>query len=331
MLDLFGITYFTSQMLNPMTANNNDSFWLSTFAAFLVPLLYMFHAPAGGQTVINKTTVVLFLLIGLLFVPATSIELVPAYATRYYTRPMDEMGVSIFQRGVFLVHIEWIAIILFLQELIALSQLRRAVRYVHAHGAHYSPATRAVFVWDFNCGFFLAVFFFVPLPFWQQPLMRWAFLIIAMIIIAVGCILIFFGFDLNPVSDDDGKRTSISEFVQENKELINRLRYMLEEEQVYLKRGIQADMVIQQLGTNFLYFDRIMDSQYGVSFPEYVHRARIRHAQELIANRKHVHPGIYTPVTLDTIAQACGYENTTTFIHLYRRITGEDPSELLRS
>ena len=322
-LDLLGVAFFMSVQLNMLTANDTAMRWWSGFTAFLIPLIYMFHAPAAGQDKVNNVTIALFLFTILLFVPATSVELVPYYASRYYTQPMDDMGVSIFFRGVFIVHIEWIAIILFLQAVVALYQVRRTVKFVRAHGAHYSRIARTVFVWDFNCGFFLAAFFFLPLSYWQQPVLRWVFIIVASVVIAVGCFLIFLGFDLNPVSDEDGQRTSMQEFVRENGELIGSLRYLLEEQQIYLERGIQAETIIRRLGTNYVYFDRVMNAQYGISFPEYVHRARIKYAQQLLRSQgTHANQ---LPLSMDEVAAKCGYEDTTTFLRLYKRITGEDP------
>ena len=320
LVDLFGIAWFTSLVLEPITATDANQLWLHGFAAVLIPLIHMFHAPAGGEEKVTKTTLFLFALVGFLFVPASSIELVPAYATRYYTRPMDEIGVSIFYRGVFQFHVQWIVIILLSQALVSLVQLRRAVRFVHNHGAKYSKIARAVFVWDFNCGFFLAAFYVLPLSFWQQPTMRWIFIIMASIIIAVGCFLIFLGFDLNPISDDSGLRTSVKQFVADNGELINKLRVMLEDEKIYLERGIQAETLIRRLGTNNVYFDRVMEVEYGMSFPEYVHRARMAYAQTQIERARRIPAS--RPLSVDRLAAECGYEDTSTFLHLYQRITG---------
>ncbi|MBQ7631454.1 MAG: helix-turn-helix transcriptional regulator [Paludibacteraceae bacterium] len=315
MLDLVAIAYFLALVLDPVTATSANQMSLAGLASLLIPLLYMFHAPAGGQQKINKTTIVLFLLTFIFFLPATSIELVPAYATRYFTRPMDDMGVSIFYCNRFITHIHWIAIILWAQAIVALYQVQRAIRFVHAHGGHYSWVTRLILAWDFNCGFFIAIFFALPKEYWYHTAAQWIGIITASIIIGVGSLLIFLGFDLNPVADEDGQRTSIQEFMTQNGELVNKLRYLLEERQIYLERGIQAETLIQQLGTNYVYFDRIMRSQYGVSFPEYVHRSRIQYAKELMAHK-------LTP-SIDSIAQQCGYENTEAFIGLYERITDE--------
>lgn len=327
MLDLFALAYFTAMVLNPETATGTNMHWLAISTILVVPILYAYHAPYTGHEKIDGAIIVLFLLGGLLFVPATSIELAPSYAVHYNTMPMQEFGVSIFYRGIFLFHVDWIIIILTLQTTIALMRVWRVVRFVHAQGGHYSLSTRAVLVWDFNCGFFLVVFFLVPLSFWQTQSARIVYMIIASLIIAVGSLLIFLGFDLNPVSEDSGKRSSLKDFVRENSDLIRALKYMLEEEKIYLEPGIQAETLVHRLGTNFIYFSKIMYAEYGISFPEYVHRARVRYAQQL-ASEHATHSSL--PLTLDSIAAKCGYKDTETFIRLYRLITGEAPASLLR-
>lgn len=324
-LDLFCMAFFTAMVLNPETATGSNMQWLAIFTVLVVPILYAFHAPYTGHERIDWTIILLLLIAGLIFVPATSIELAPSYAVRYDTMPMEGYGVSIFYRGMYLFHIDWIIIILLLQTTIAYLRVWRVVRYVHAQGGHYSLSTRAVLAWDFNCGFFLIVFFLVPLSLWQTPVMRMIYMIMAALIIAVGALLIFLGFDLNPVSDDSGKRSSLKEFVQENSELVSSLRYLLEEEKIYLEPRIQAETVVHRLGTNFVYFNKIMNAEYGISFPEYVHRARIRYARQLAKEAN-----ASSPLTLDSIATRCGYKDTDTFIRLYRLITGEDPATLLR-
>lgn len=324
-LDLFCMAFFTAMVLNPETATGNNMHWLAISTILVVPILYAFHAPYTGHERIDWAIIVLFLLGGLLFVPATSIELAPSYAVHYNTMAMQEFGISIFYRGFFLFHVDWIIIILLLQTTIALMRVWRVVRFVHAQGGHYSFSTRAVLAWDFNCGFFLVVFFLVPLSVWQTQSAQIVYMITAALIIAVGSLLIFLGFDLNPVSEDSGKRSSLKDFVRENSDLVSSLRYLLEEEKIYLEPGIQAETLVHRLGTNFIYFGKIMYAEYGISFPEYVHRARIRYAQQLAKDAN-----ASSPLTLDSIATRCGYKDTDTFIRLYRFITGEDPATLLR-
>ena len=326
-MDLFGLAYFTAMVLNPQTATGDNMQWLAIFTVLIIPILYMFHAPYTGHERLDWAIMVLFLLSGLIFVPATSIELAPSYAVHYTSMPVEEYGVSIFYRGIFLFHLDWIIIILISQTVIALMRVWKVVRYVHAQGGRYSFFTQAVLAWDFNCGFFLAAFFIIPLSLWQTPVMRLVYMIIAATIIGVGSLLIFFGFDLNPVSEDSGKRSSLKDFVRENSDLIRALKYMLEEEKIYLEPGIQAETLVHRLGTNFIYFDKIMYAEYGISFPEYVHRARARYAQQL-ASEHATHSSL--PLTLDSIATKCGYKDTETFIRLYRLITGEEPASLLR-
>ena len=330
MLDLFGLAYFTAMVLNPMTATGDNMQWLAIFTVLIIPILYLFHAPYTGHAKLDWAAVVLFLIGGLIFVPATSIELAPSYAMHYSTMPMAGYGVSIFYRGLYLFHVDWIIIILMSQTVLALMRVWRVVQYVRAQGGRYSFFTQAVLAWDFNCGYFLAVFFIIPLSLWQTPVMRLVYMIIAACIIGVGSLLIFFGFDLNPISEDSGKRSSLKQFVKENSDLVLNLKYMLEEEKIYLEPGIQTETLVHRLGTNFIYFGKIMYAEYGISFPEYVHRARVRYAQQLASDYASKPTASAIPLTLDDIAAQCGYKETETFIRLYRHITSEDPAELLR-
>ena len=334
-LDLIALAYFTAMVLTPETATGANIQLLAIFTVMIVPLLYAFHAPYTGHMSLDWANVVLLLLGGLIFAPATSIELAPSYALHYDSHPVEGFGVSVFYRGLYLFHIDWMICILFLQTAIALLRVRRVVKYVRAQGGKYSFAARAALIWDFNCGFFLLVFFLLPLSVWQTQPARIVYMILAALIIALGSLLIFFGFDLNPISDESGKRSSLKDFVKENMELVSALRYLMEEEKIYLEPGIQTETVVKRLGTNFVYFSKIMNAEYGISFPEYVHRARIRYAQQLASSVTR-HPsvelsgGVSSPLTLDAIATQCGYKDTETFIRLYRLITGEDPADLLR-
>ena len=322
MLDLAGVAYLTAGMLDPATFfDDTTKLWLSGLTSIIVPLLYMFHATATGRAKVDKVTILLFFIAVMVFLPPASLELIPAYAVRYYAQPMNSMCLSIYYKNTFLFDIEWIALVLLLQTSISLFQVRKVVRFVKSQGAHYSKVSRAVLVWDFNCGVFLAVFYFFPEAYWVNPVLQMVFLIMASVIIGVGCFLIFLGFDLNPVSDEEGQRTSMKEFIRENGELISRLRYLLEEEKIYLERGIQAETVIQRLDTNHVYFERIMRSQYGLSFPEYVHRSRINYAQKILERHRRI-PASISP-NLEKLAQECGYEDTKTFLSMYHRITGE--------
>lgn len=312
-LVLFAEAYLAAVVLDPDTITREARIAQVNISTLFIPLLFMFTSPSGGADRVTPTAILLFALTLLLFTPAVALDWNPIYRRITLGAPVYDYGVSFLWHGRFVYYCSWGAIILVLQSIVALRQVRKIASFVHAHGAHYSRVTRAVLIWDFSCGFYLSGFFLLPASFWQQPVMRWVFFIVSSLIITIGSLLIYFGFDFNPVSDKEGKRFSLNEFIAENGELLQRLRYLVEDENICLERGIQAETLIQRLKTNHVFFERMVRLQYGCSFPELVNMRRIEHAKELLHHTR----------DLDRIAHQCGYPDTQVLLTMYERVEGE--------
>ena len=289
--------------------------WISVS---IVPVLYLFLAPEGGQSIFNRTTIILLLLMLLMTMPDMAWELVPGYAVTEYIEPQDTMGISIFYEGNFFYHLYWPAIILILQSFVALSQMKRLYRMVTGHGAHYSWKAKAAYYWDFSCGYFLSLSYLFPLAMWQTAEMRWTYYIVADAFIAIGCLLVYMGFDLNPIVIHQQKNQSLGDFMLETGDVVSDLKYMLEDERVYLEKGLQSDTMAQRLDISHSYFLRMMQVVYGCSFPEWINRARVEYSKGLLRENKY---------SLEKIASLCGYSNAKAYVRLFKRITGQTPYE----
>lgn len=312
----------TSQVTYVETASPLMIMMEAVVSVLIVPLLYMFHAPEGGQQVLNRTTVFLFLATLILTLPAISWDIIPAYTIIRYEEPRQILGISLYYKGHFFYHLSWVAIVLTIQSYIALSQLKKLYKMVQAHGAKYTLKSRVTYYWDFSCGYFLSLSFLLPLQVFQQPLGRWIYYIISATFISVGCFLIFRGFDLNPVVYHHQNGSSLSDFLLENGEMVNRMKEMLEEEKMYLEPGIQSDTMAQRLDTSHAYFLRMMKATYDCSFPEWVHQKRIEYSKQLLAEQK----------SFDQVAELCGYRNTFAFLRMFMRICdGMTASDYCRS
>ena len=287
-------------------------------SVLIVPVLYMFLAPEGGEVVFNRTTIMLIVLTLLLLMPEMALELVPGYAVTQYVEPQDIMGISIFYQGLFVYHLYWSAIILTLQSFVALSQMKRLYKIVVGHGAHYSWKAKAAYYWDFSCGYFLSLSLLFPLSMWQTAEMRWTYYILADAFMAIGCLLVFMGFDLNPIVIHQRKNLSLGDFMLETGDVVNEMRHMLEDDRVYLEQGLQSDTVAQRLDISHSYFLRMMQAVYDCSFPEWINNARIEYSKGLLRENKY---------TLERVATLCGYSNAKAFIQMFRRITGKTPYE----
>lgn len=294
-------------------------------SVLIVPFIYLFLAPEGGEDIFaNRTTVFLFALTLLLLLPSMSWDLMPRYSTVVkYVEPQKPMGVSIFWKGEFLYHLTWMAIILILQSYIALTRLNRLYKLVLAHGAHYSWKAKGTYYWNFGCGYFLALSFLIPLEVWQHTSMRWVFYVMSSLLTGVGCLFIYLGFDLNPVvNHESSKNSSLSDFMLENGDLVERMKQIVEEERVYLETGIQSETVAQRLETSLAYFLKMFNATYGCSFPEWVNRQRIAHSKELLQ----------AGYSFERTAAECGFSGTFAFLRVFMRISGgETASEYCRS
>ena len=318
LLLLLADAILVSQIFYPETCTIPLALAQSVVTVLIVPVLYMFLAPEGGESAFNRTTIMLFLLPLLMLLPEMTWELMPGYAVTQYEEPQDIMGISIFYRGEFLYHLYWATIVLILQSFVALSQMKRLYKIVTGHGAHYSWKAKAAYYWDFSCGYFLSLSLLFPLSFWQQPEMRWTYYIISDAFIAIGCLLVYLGFDLNPIVIHQQKKMSLGDFMLETGDVVNDMREMLEEDRVYLEKGIQSDTVAQRLDVSHSYFLRMMQAVYDCSFPEWVNNARVEYSKGLLRENKY---------TLEKIADLCGYSSAKAYIRLFKRITGQTPYE----
>ncbi len=291
-------------------------------SVLIVPVLYLFLAPESGETFINRTTIMLFALTLILLMPPMAWEIVPGYALTQYVEPQEILGISIFYQGQFVYHLYWAAIIMTLQSFVALTQIKHLYKVVKDHGAHYSWKARAAYYWDFSCCYFLALSFLFPLSLWQTAEMRWTYYLFADAILAIGCILVYIGFDLNPIVIHQRRNMTLSDFMLETGDRVDEMKRMLEEEKVYLEKGLQSDTMAQRLDISHSYFLRMMQAVYGCSFPEWVNNARIEYSKALLAENKY---------SLEQIASMCGYTSINSYVHLFRRITGQTPYEWLHA
>lgn len=307
-----------SQVCYPDTATEEIIRIQSGVSVLLVPVIFMFLAPQSGQERFNRTNIMLFLETLLMLMPEMAWELVPGYALTQYVEPQDIMGISIFYQGEFLYHLYWPAIILILQSFTALTQMKKLYNAVKTHGANYSWKAKASYYWNFSCGYFLSLSFLFPFSMWQTPEMRWTYYILADIVISIGCLLVYMGFDLNPIVIHQTKKLSLGDFMLETGDVVGDMRHMLEEDRVYLEKGLQSDTIAQRLNISHSYFLRMMQAVYNCSFPEWINNARIEYSKGLLRENKY---------SLERIANMCGYSSSKAYVRLFKRITGQTPAE----
>lgn len=90
----------------------------------------------------------------------------------------------------------------------------------------------------------------------------------------------------------------------------------------YMEKNFHEKITLKQLSQisniSESYFSRLFSKVYGVSITEYLEEIRIRHAKKLLVSPE---------LTINTVSQMCGYDDTSYFIKRFKNATGITPNE----
>lgn len=93
----------------------------------------------------------------------------------------------------------------------------------------------------------------------------------------------------------------------------------------YIREHYAQDMdereLSQSFGMSYSYFSRSFKRVTGVTFKSYLNRTRIARAEQLLLEKRG---------SVSEVATACGYNNVSYFISVYRALTGKTPGKAMR-
>jgi len=105
--------------------------------------------------------------------------------------------------------------------------------------------------------------------------------------------------------------------------LCNRLIALMEEFQLYRKKGLKLADVATELGTNTTYISACLSGQLGTSFRVFVNKYRLEYAKRLMKE----HP----QMRLSQVGDESGFSNEKTFLRTFKASTGVTPTEWKKS
>lgn len=105
--------------------------------------------------------------------------------------------------------------------------------------------------------------------------------------------------------------------------LCNRLIALMEERQLYRKKGLKLADVATELGTNTTYISACLSGQLGTSFRVFVNKYRLEYAKRLMKE----HP----QMRLSQVGDESGFSNEKTFLRTFKATTGVTPTEWKKS
>lgn len=105
--------------------------------------------------------------------------------------------------------------------------------------------------------------------------------------------------------------------------LYQKLRLLLENEQLFLDPDLTLKRMADKLATNTKYLSQVINHQTGLNFQQFVNRYRVEEAKRKIADVQLKH------LTLYGIALQCGFKNKSTFYKVFKEITQVTPKAFI--
>ena len=165
----------------------------------------------------------------------------------------------------------------------------------------------------------------------NRTIILFTFLIIMFIILLVIVIIFYLKlragyrkiFQLNHTSQDKPIHDKISSEIDTNDQklylLFTEIQQLMENEKFYLKPSITISDVSTALGTNDKYISLSVNKYARMNFNHYINTLRVQEAKKLLLepNRNN---------SIQDIAMVCGFGNASSFIRVFKQITGLTPA-----
>ncbi len=103
--------------------------------------------------------------------------------------------------------------------------------------------------------------------------------------------------------------------------ILSEIKKLMEKDKVYLDGDLTLQKFSTLLSVNKGYISQVINQEFGYGFTEYVNDFRIKKAKELL-----IHPD-YQHLSLLGIAMESGFNNTTSFNRVFKRIVKQTPSQ----
>lgn len=317
-----GITAIMNGSLVYLMINDSTMpIWLlipqALLSCAIVPQAYMYFSHQIGRRWTNETTIALLTMYLLLFIPSMSFEWAGYGEQPVMHDAVPMWHMNIFHHGHLVYSITMASVAILIQAILTLRRIPPMVSTMRKYELKFTPKMRFFFIWWISCILFIIFSSLLPMKVILHPIISWVYFALYGTLIFSAFTLLALKFDLHPVITEEGESgINIDEFIRESQQLAERARRLFLEERLYLQQGIVIDDVVARLGTNRTYFTRMMRTEFGLTFSEYVTNERLRYSEHLLTS---------TDKGLEEIAEESGFGNASAFCRVFKRNTGFSP------
>lgn len=296
---------------------------LQTVASCMIlPFSYFYFARQLGFKGALGTNIAMLAVNLLLLLPNLSVELYAAETSVPAIHdPIVPWNLNIFIRGTHVYHIALGSVILLLQAILTIISVPFSLSEMHKYDLRFSPKVKFFLLWWLAALGFIGYLSLIPLEVLKQPFYTWLYVGGYVTIVPIVFVLMANGFDHNPVITPEDENMDIESYIKGSQALAEKARRMFQEDRLYLQPGLVIDDIVASLGTNRTYFTRMMRSEFGMSFTEYITNERINYAKRRLEE---------TDLPLEEIANECAFGNASAFCRVFKRYTEMTPDSWRR-
>ena len=96
------------------------------------------------------------------------------------------------------------------------------------------------------------------------------------------------------------------------------------ESQYYSNQDVSLKKVAEELGTNGNTVSKLINSETGINFNDYINQKRIALAQERLLDNEFKH------LTVEAVGQSVGFKSKSAFYNAFKKHTGQSPSAFMK-
>ena len=107
--------------------------------------------------------------------------------------------------------------------------------------------------------------------------------------------------------------------------LKEKLLNLFEKEKIYTQTELRITTLCEELQTNRTYLSRLINTEFGMNFNEFVNQYRVREAERLLISDEH------KSYTLEYIAEEAGFGTSNSFTRAFKEFRGITPGQFRKN
>lgn len=278
---------------------------------FVLPVIYLALCKWLGMSPHRPALSTMFGLLALNFIPSLIMNLTPDAGDLVNIRKASEaMYLYVYSNNALVYGIAISSIIILAQVLVCVSRLAPVFTILRRYGLQVTPEGRSFMVWLLLILVVAIGSAAVPMSAIATPVGSWLYNGSYFIVVNGVFIMFLRGIEMHPLQDEEGNTTRVEDVILGIHEMAERARMILIDKQYYLQPGFSLDDFAAVMGTNRTYIGRMMKSEFGMSYSDFVMHHRMIMAVDMLQ---------HTTLSVESVATSCGFSDTSTFIRAFKR------------